>query len=575
MDTETIQETAHENRGKSRGRRRLSAWASTLLCALIAVLLSACGTSVRVMLGGAEKPENVLTASSVVFLPMESVRTLNPILSKDEDSYRIWKLIYDGLFEPGDDLSMTPSLAESYAYDESGLSMNIRLKSGLLWSDGEPLDAADVVFSIDAYAADPNAHLYGENVRGIRSAKVAAEDPLSLVVSFRDAKDASAALLTFPILPAHLYRNRGELRGKAEDFIPVGSGPYAVKEFDRYSHLTLVGNPHFSGGETPRNTLEFKMIPSMNDALNMLGINAISYAVSKEGDRATIYRDANIRVRSFPSNEAVWIGFNFNGGPLARKEVRQAVAFAVNSEELLEVCFFSSGVPADSIYYPGFLGIGENADPYPVNIDKSNLLLSLAGLSDANGDGFREYFSVEEGEEEGALRTLSLRLLVRGDDVSGVSAAQMIGSSLSRVGLACELAVLDGEAYSAALAEGAYDLWLGGAVMSERYDLRSLLHSAYGNPIAYADPAMDALLDDFAAAKSEDARRETFAEIHARLVDEIPYYCLFYKTYGAAASPALEGDPDPRFDDIYRGCESWRCVYETASSAGKTGAVGE
>ena len=69
-------------------------------------------------------------------------------------------------------------------------------------------------------------------------------------------------------------------------------------------------------------------------------------------------------------------------------------------------------------------------------------------------------------------------------------------------------------------------------------------------------------MDDLTAARTPQARRDIFEEIHAWLVEEIPYYCLFYKTYGAAASSALTGDINPHFNDIYRGCETWRCVYE-------------
>ncbi|MDR2354891.1 MAG: ABC transporter substrate-binding protein [Clostridiales Family XIII bacterium] len=547
---------------KTGPRRRAAFLAAILICASV-LSLSACDAGVSVILGGAEKSKNVTTVSPVVFLPMEMVRTLNPVLSKDEDSYFIGKLIYDSLFETDDSLTLVPSLAESYSYDESGLSMTVRLKSGLLWSDGDSFDAADVVFSIDAYTADRDAHLYGANVRNIRSAKVVAKDALSLVIAFREATDTSAALLTFPILPSHLYRNQSALRRDAENFIPVGTGPYAVREFDRHSHLTLEGNPNHAGG-IPENTLEFQVIPSRDDALNMLSINAISYAVFREGDRDTIYRDANMRAESFPGNEAVFIGFNFNKDMFRRKEARQAVALCVDSKELLEVCFFNSGVPADSIYYPGFLGVGESADPYAADPDRSKSLLASAGFSDTDGDGFYEYFSVPEGEETGLLRPLSLRLLVNGDDASRVSAGQMIQAALQRIGLACELAAKDRDAYAAALAAGDYDLFLGGAQFAENYDLRSLLHSAHGNPIAYGDPAMDALLDDFTAAKSPQERRDIFEAIHARFVEEIPYYCLFYKTYGAVASPALSGDLQPRFDDIYRGCEDWRCVYETS-----------
>jgi ABC-type transport system substrate-binding protein len=97
--------------------------------------------------------------------------------------------------------------------------------------------------------------------------------------------------------------------------------------------------------------------------------------------------------------------------------------------------------------------------------------------------------------------------------------------------------------------------------MGKNYDLRPLLHSDYGNPIAYDDPAVAALLDAFASAESPEERKGIFENLHARLIEEIPYYCLFYKTYYAVASPALDGLMSPHFDNIYSGCESWQCIY--------------
>jgi peptide/nickel transport system substrate-binding protein len=519
--------------------------------------------------GGAENAKDETVVSEVVFLPMESVRTLNPVLSKDEDSYYIGKLIYDGLFEIAADLSVTPILVDSYAYDEDGLSLNIRLKSGLLWSDGEALDASDVVFSIEAYIANAGSHLYDANVRNIRSVRSVSGNPLELVIAFKDAGNVGAELLTFPILPAHPYRSRNDLNRNVEDFIPMGSGLYIVQEFDKYSHLTLVGNPNRADGNIPQNTLEFKIIPSHADALNMLDVNAVSYAVSKAGDRDTIYHDSNMRSQSFPSNEAVWIGFNFNKELLVKREVRQAVALSMDNAELLEACFFNSGIQAESIYYPGFLGVGESADPYAVNPERARSLLLSAGLSDVDGDGLFEYFSnpeteePEEDEEEEGSRwsALSLRFLINENDASRVAAGQMIQSALARVGLNCDLAVLGEEAYTTALAEGDYDIYIGGGRMSRSYDLRPLLHSDYGNPIAYGNPVLDALLDGLAAAKSPEERKGIFEDINTRLIEDIPYYCLLYKTYGAVASPALTGELAPHFDNIYNGCENWQCVY--------------
>jgi peptide/nickel transport system substrate-binding protein len=91
-----------------------------------------------------------------------------------------------------------------------------------------------------------------------------------------------------------------------------------------------------------------------------------------------------------------------------------------------------------------------------------------------------------------------------------------------------------------------------------------LLHSAYTNPAQFADAELDALLDRFTGPNSQEERKAIYAEIRAKLSDELPYYCLFYKTYGAAAAPSLSGDMNPSFYNFYRGCGQWVSVYEKA-----------
>ncbi|MDR1572331.1 MAG: ABC transporter substrate-binding protein, partial [Clostridiales Family XIII bacterium] len=525
-----------------------------------APLLSACEEGVGAILSGvsdagAGAGAGPVAVSEEIFLPMEKIRSLNPLNSKDEDSFFINSLIYDSLFELDDSLAASGSLAESWSYGEDGLSLSIRLLGGALWEDGEPLDAGDVAFSVNCYSSYPESHLFYRNVANIRNVRTDRSDPLMLTIDFKSADGAGVELLTFPVLPSHLYRNPSDLNSRVGGFVPVGSGPYRVAEFDAYTHVTLEGSPSYRGG-TPTNRLVFEMMPFRDDALNMLDIDAISYAVSKAYDRDAIYRNPSVNVTNFISNEAVWIGYNFGKEAMRDMAFRQAVALAIDNEELLETCFFKSGVVGDSIYYPGFLGVGGAYDPYPFDLGAAKSRFAEAGLADQDQDGLLEYFA-SDGEGGGLWTAISPELLVDGDETARVAAAGLIQASLARAGLDCRVKALAGEEYLKALEERDFDMYMGGGRFSDSYDLRPLLHSAWDNPVAYVDSVLDPLLDSFARPCAPEERRRLFQEIHAVMTERIPYYCLMYKTYAAVSSPSFRGSVDPSFRNIYRACEGW------------------
>ena len=75
------------------------------------------------ILGAVEEEEKIVVTSKEISIPMESVRTLNPIVSKDEESYYLNKLIYQGLFELDDTLKPVGVLAKDYTYGEDEISL--------------------------------------------------------------------------------------------------------------------------------------------------------------------------------------------------------------------------------------------------------------------------------------------------------------------------------------------------------------------------------------------------------------------------------------------------------------------
>ncbi len=493
----------------------------TLILLILLLLFAGCADDTGLP---GEETENVpeRITSAVVSIPMEKARTLNPLLSLDEDAYHLNKLIYDGLFTFNAGLVAEGALAESYEYDQGGTVLQIRLREGVKWQDGEAVTAEDVKFTIDAYKTVPAAKIgtYGPSLNLIKSAKVL--DTLDIQIQFTDGNQAALENIMFPILPSHKYNRPADL----------------ISSLETGKQITLSGNPNYRGA-VPENTLLFKFMPKKEEAVNLFDIGEMNITYLKESNRNTLVEDKVVTMVPFLSSEVEVLGFNFSHGALQNPVVRQAIAHAIDNQMILETCYYNSGILNNTIYYPGYRGVESEGALYEYDTAKARELLKSA-------------------EYEG----LSLNLLFNADNHARNLAAQVIKSGLEKAGVSITLIPLERDDYNTALAKGEFDLYLGGFRFHENYDLRPVLHSESDNPINYANPQMDILLDKLQQGIPGEEKRKTFETLHQLYSNEIPYYCLLYKTYGFAASTDLTGYTKPFFYHIYHGSENWRVMQE-------------
>lgn len=527
------------------------------------MLMAGCGENSSFLGGGGEEQVPSVTSWDIS-LPIERMRTLNPIVAKDEDAYYMNKLIYEGLFRLDENLKVVPLLAERYTYHEENNSVTIYLKKGIKWHDGENFTAKDVKFSLDAYlsAAAANQTLYSSYVQNISSVSLAKNNDHQLTINFKSNASASVANLTFPIIPQHRFKSVEAAKNEKASFIPVGTGPYLIGEFNEMTNIVLVGNERYHGGYVPKNTLHFAVMPNKINAYQLMEVEQISLAFSKELNRETLYANQNLQVISFPSNEVEVVGFSFKHSPLEEKLVRQAIASAINTQEILDGAYFKNGILNDTIYYPNFLGVQSGKSKYDFDPARGKLLLAEAGYTDKNDDGWVEN---ENGQH------LSIRILVNEDDQSRMAAAEMIKSGLEKIAVQSVILAKDWKSYQTDLANGNFDLFVGGFQLQETYDLRGLLHSSYGNVLGYNNADLDLLLDRMASGIEEEGRIEAFQQVKKELAEELPYFCLLYKTYGVAFSPSVQGEVRPFFHDLYRGSEKWFRVYPQVVQEPKAG----
>lgn len=480
-------------------------------------------------------------------VPIERVRSWNPLLSADEDVYFVEKLVYEGLFRLDDTLTAEPVLIDRWSFDETGTVMTIQLKQGVNWHDGQELTAEDVKFTVESFKKASDS-MHKSQADLIKSVKTSGTYGVEL--TFVNAEDSALEKLTFPILPAHQYANLTAFLKASDNFTPIGTGRYQVDSIVKGEAIHLGSNLNYHGSNKATNTITFKVTSENANPVNLFAISDLNLVFLQDIDRETMYSNKDVKVMNFTSNEAEILGFNMTNPTLAQKNVRQAIACAVDVDQLLDHVYYNNGVKSDSLYYPGYLGTENAGDCYPANVEKARTLLREAGYTDADGGMFRD----------GNGKLLTVTLTVNQGSTMRMDAASMIQSQLLKAGIDCQIQALDWEPYQQAIAYRTYEMFLGGYSFGEAYDLRFLLQSTVWNPAGYVNTRVDELLNLMNRGSNADQKKVAYEKMKPILADELPYYCMFYKTYGRMSDWELQTGEEPLFADLYRGAESWRLV---------------
>lgn len=521
--------------------------AAIVCLSLCLTVLAACENSpaLNIFLKNGDETKDI--KSNEIYIPSAVIDTLNPVTMNLEDEYHISKLIYSSLFRLDDTMRPVPELVENIVkYEENVLELE--LKRGIKWHDGSELTADDVKYSIDRHkwASGKGIGLFGEYVDGIKKVGLDKNDPYKIYLHYHKKQDMLKAKLTFPIIQANSM-NSGKGKKKTS-FKPVGTGQYKVADHQSGRFLRLEPNEHYYDGNAT-NIIIFKMFPDKAHAKNLIDSNAISVFFNMNTQDIIAMGDTEYHAVRFPSNKVEFIGFNCQNPVLMQKKVRQAIAYAVDTEELCESAYYSAAKPTDTLYYPNFWGIENSGDACPHSQKQAVKLLDKAGFAEIHG-------IMEDGERN----QLKLQLIYNEDNESRAVAADMIAERLKEIKIACEPVPLSYDEYSARIASGNYDIYIGGAAFADYYDLRQFLFSK-GNNFNYKNYMLDRRLDKMCGELDDAEFVKNYKFVKQILTTDLPCYPLLYKEYEMVYPESLKAEPIPIFNNLYNNCGEWKHVY--------------
>lgn len=312
---------------------------------------------------------------------------VNPLLSSlsDTDS-DLTRLIYSGLFTTTDEQELVPDLVTNYALSEDKLTYTFFLRHNVKWHDGEPFDADDVVFTVRAIQ-DPLYHSpLQAALQGVETKKL---DDHTVSMTLPEQYAPFLSILTFGIMPEHLWYDvpANNIAFTELNITPVGTGPF---KFDRLvkektgniKEFHMVRNDEYYGDLPYLDELHFLFYPDSISAVEALKSKKVEgTAFFPASERKEIEKkNSNIVINTLRIPQYTAIFFNQKESDvLADDDVRKALAYSVDRENIIERALYGQGEPIDAPILPGYLGYNPDIRVYDYKLQKSKQMLVDAG----------------------------------------------------------------------------------------------------------------------------------------------------------------------------------------------------
>ncbi len=464
---------------------------------------------------------------------------LNPLIGQmsiDTDLSMFWS---GHLFNWSDDGKMIPELAtELPSTSNGGISPDGRtivyhLRRGVLWQDGKPFGADDVIFTWRAIMNPRNDVPVREGYDLITA--IDAPDAYTLVVHL---KHPYAPFLTtffsmsstaYAVLPRHLLEKYRDLNDVPFNRMPVGTGPFRVV-FNDGKRVTLVANPTYWRGAPQLKEVDFTWQTNSAQSLRDLKGHRIDfYYKAYERQEPSLHGIPGTTIYLYPFNSFEDIGFNTASPLVGDKRVRQALAYATDRADLLSTIGNGVNASADTDQAPSSWALSRQVKHYRYDPAAAKALLDAAGWI-VGPDGIR----VKNG------RKLRLTLVGGSGSPPPGPIERLIQADWRAVGVDSVVrnydnALLEAPAAAGGIeATGQFDAviegWVNGVDPDDSSQFMCKMQPPAGwNAYRYCNPTLDALEEQALTSYDQASRKRSYAKIQSILSDDVPLIVLYFQ----------------------------------------------
>lgn len=469
--------------------------------------------------------------------------TWNPLLSELAAAHEVGRLVFSGLLLQNDkgewlpDLAVEVPSAANGGISADGLTLTYKIHPNAKWHDGQRVTARDVRFTYDYVMRSRNRLAWREGYEKIRS--VDTPDDATVVIRFIEPYALQFHLFAC-ILPAHKANDLADTAKQNFNSLPVGSGPFILKEWRRGDALVFAANPAYHRGRPLPDTITFKIVTDRQIVLSQLKIGEVDIVNNIGFDQLDQVRSmTGVNVAITRSLILENLTFNLDLPLFADMRVRQAVAAAIDRMAIVEKTLKNAGFAAFTSVNPSSWAYAANLKPPFATPAQAKELLTASGWQQGS-DGIW----VRQGVR------LGFTVVIPAGDKSRELAAQLLASQLREAGMDMKVQLVDRKLFFETILPGrrfeaALFAWVNTAEPDE-YDLwhsrriPSLLNRNTGKNFAgWRSREADALLEGARNVADVNTRRAAYLRLQELTLLENPVIPLYYRAEIAAAKRSV------------------------------------
>lgn len=480
----------------------------------------------------------------------------NPYFFSNGWDENVTNVIFSRLIDWDSRGNLVPGLAESWSISPDGKTYTIKLRPHLTFSDGSPLTAQDMAFTLTVQL-DPKydgpydlslVHIAGgedykagkaDSVSGIKVL-----DPLTLQVTTTQPGATTLASIGGPVLSKAWY-GKGYRRGEL-DYLrslngkPLGNGPYVYEKYIPGQEIRFHANPHFYRGVPPTPRFIYRITnPATNFQLFQTGETDYDGFTSRPDDIEQLKMLGFANINLYGSSDYSQIQFNLRRPALQDVNVREALIYGLDRQKIIDVVYQGYGKVANVPIAPiSWAYNTQGVNPFAYNPDKARQLLDAAGWK-PGADGIR----VKDGKR------LELTLLAT-KKVLNDALIPIAKENWKQIGVQLNPQVLDFNALLALRHTGNYDLaTFSTSTLNDPHDGVWNFYTTQARDTGYSNPQVDALINEGNATLDVEKRKAIYLKLYQLLATDPPVILLGYREVLTASSARVKGFRP----DIYNG----------------------
>jgi len=455
--------------------------------------------------------------------------SLDPHDAAAGPSMEVYVNIYEALTRVAPDGTIKPWLALSWERIDD-YTVRFYLRKGVKFHDGTDFNATAVKFSVERAIDPDNPARVAGSLGPIAGVEVVDDYTVDIFTSepYGPVPLAMSYFIAVGIVSPAAVKKYGEDFGMH----PVGTGPFRFVEWIPNQRIVLERFPDYWGEPAKLDRIVYKVIPDPQAQHFALERGEVDLLLNPEPARILHYRASpKYTVYETQGLRVMFLGCDTAEGPTANREIRKAIAHAIDANLICQAILEGTAVPPDSFIAPSYFGY-KNVhlrERYPYDPNRAREILEELGWEDHNGDGL---------VESAAGQTLEITIYApEGRYPKDRETAIVVQYMLQKVGFDAKVVIEPWGTYIATLGKPGlekghekYDLHLAGwaSAPDAVQILEPLFHSSRMPPESccnwfyYENPQIDSLLDAARASTDPSERAELYGEVQDLLAEDLP-----------------------------------------------------